>query len=160
MKLLLPLLFCISMGASCQITAGMSFGRTSLHTKFHNGSDPFALSADFNAANKIGFISYRQSFFESQLTFNDYSGTTRGNHIEWIEQLAAGAYVYRGNPKVSIGAALEYKLKSLEWFPETTVSYAADSRFAWTGRLAWFRERKEGRLGFLIGFSYQVTKNK
>lgn len=165
---LLPLLFCISMGARCQNKTELSFnfalGRTSFFYSHGNGSDPFSVSVELEAKNKIGYIQFRQSFFEDQPIFNNYANPGR-NQIEWIEQLAAHVYFLKtGRVKATAGGALQYQWGKLlrdnrfRLFPEMSLYYSIDERVSAFTREAYFYYKDENRLGFLIGFNCKIGK--
>ena len=163
--ILLPLLFCISIGASCQISIGGAIGRTDLFYPHGNAFDPFSVSVEIAAANKLGYVQFRQSFMDDQPVFNNYANPGR-NHLAWIEQLAVHANIFKvGDFTTTGGAAIQYqwgdvstKLTKWRWFPELGFSYNADERFAWIARTSWFHYKPEHRLGFMGGFRYQISK--
>ena len=212
MKLLLPLLFCISMGASCQIklitsgsgktwamrindntTDGLSnpnkpkviykwtsvipkdnpvklsfnfaMGRTSFFYSHGNGSDPFSVSVELEAKNKIGYVQFRQSFFHDQPVFNDYSNPNHKPQVEWIEQLGVHVYFLKtGSVKATVGGAIQYQWGKLlrdnrfRLFPEMSLYYSIDERVSAFTREAWFHFRDDNRLGFMFGLNCKIGK--
>ena len=151
----------------CELSFNFALGRTDLFYSHGNGSDPFSFSVELEAKNKIGYVQFRQSFFNDQPIFNDYSNPNHKPQVEWIEQLGAHVYLFpkkTGSIKVSAGGAVQYQwgklLNDNRWrlFPEMSLYYSLDDRFNFFTREAWYHYRADNRLGFMVGMSYQITK--
>ena len=160
--LILTVAIIFTFSASCQIAVGFTMGRTDLFYPHGNGSDPLSFSVEAELNGKIGYVQFRQSFFEDQPIFNNYDNPGR-NQIEWIEQLAAHAYFLKtGKIKASAGGAVQYQwgklLNNNRWrlFPEVSLYYELDDRFNFFTREAWFHYREYARIGFVIGWNYKL----